>query len=106
MEWLCQCTGPSSCLGGGGGRGSRVLDADHITGSVSHGSSWDCAPAHGTGLFSGRFVPAPPFYPLYLFGTIRLFGQGAHFFLFSFFLGGFFSLIMFFGEIFHLGAKK
>jgi hypothetical protein len=53
-------------------------------------------------LFSGRFAPFPPEpFPLYLFGTIRLFGQGAHFFFFFFF-----SVILFFGETFHLSAKK
>ncbi len=66
--------------------------------------SWDCAPAHGTGLFSGRFAPHLPPFALYLFLVQFDCLVKVHTSSSSFLLGGGggggVSLIFFFGEIF------
>ncbi len=43
------------------GRGSRVLDADHITGSVSHGSHGTAPLPTEQACFLGVLPPPPPF---------------------------------------------
>jgi len=65
MEWLSQCTYWSELLPGAAwqpGIGRRSHNRERVS-----WVSWDCAPAHGTGLFSGRFAPHLPPFALYLF---------------------------------------
>jgi hypothetical protein len=94
MEWLPQCTGRSSCLEG---RGDRVLDADHITGSVSHGSHGTAPLPTEQACFLGVLPPPPPLpFSLYIF-LVQFF---------SIFGGFFFFLDLVFWRIFSPQCQK